>query len=150
MIISQKGIDLIKRFEGYSAAAYPDPATNAEPYTIGWGTTVYPNGDRVKLGDILTMAAAESYLKNEVAQKTNAINNLVTSTINQNQFDSLASFAYNLGVGNLKKSTLLKKVNANPSDTTIRNEFTKWSKANGKPMKGLVIRRNAEANLYFL
>jgi lysozyme len=69
--------------------------------------------------------------------------------INQNQFDALVSFAYNLGPGNLKSSTLLKKVNANPEDESIRLEFMKWVKAGGKTLKGLVRRREAEANLYF-
>jgi len=146
---SDKCYNLIKSFEGYSASAYPDPATDAEPYTIGWGTTVYPNGEKVKLGDILTLDAANSYLKNEVFQKTQAINSLVTSQLNQNQFDSLCSFVYNVGVGNFKKSTLLKKVNANPDDITIGAEFMKWGKANGKEMKGLIRRRAAESKLYF-
>ena len=69
--------------------------------------------------------------------------------INQNQFDALVSFAYNLGPANLKSSTLLKKVNANPEDETIRAEFMKWTKAGGRVLRGLVRRREAEANLYF-
>jgi len=70
--------------------------------------------------------------------------------INQNQFDALVSFAYNLGPANLKSSTLLKKVNANPEDETIRAEFMKWVKAGGKTLQGLVKRRTAEADLYFI
>jgi lysozyme len=69
--------------------------------------------------------------------------------INQNQFDALVSFAYNLGPANLKSSTLLKKVNANPNDETIALEFMKWVKAGGKTLKGLVRRREAESQLYF-
>ena len=69
--------------------------------------------------------------------------------INQNQFDALVSFAYNLGPANLKSSTLLKKVNANPEDETIAAEFMKWVKAGGKTLKGLVRRREAESQLYF-
>ena len=65
------------------------------------------------------------------------------------QFDALVSFAYNVGVGNFAKSTLLKKVNANPNDPTIRSEFEKWNKANGRVLKGLVTRRKEEADLYF-
>jgi lysozyme len=69
--------------------------------------------------------------------------------INQNQFDALVSFAYNLGPANLKASTLLKKVNANPNDPTIKDEFLKWTKAGGQTLPGLVRRRQAEAELYF-
>ncbi len=66
-----------------------------------------------------------------------------------NQFDALVSFCYNVGPANLKSSTLLKKVNINPNDPTIKNEFLKWTKAGGKVLKGLVTRRTAEAELYF-
>lgn len=74
---------------------------------------------------------------------------LVKSEVNENQFAALTSFAYNAGIGNLKSSTLLKKVNANPSDETIRAEFMKWDKAGGKQLAGLTRRRKAEADLYF-
>lgn len=70
-------------------------------------------------------------------------------TLTQNQFDALVSFTFNLGEGSLKSSTLLKKVNANPSDTTISSEFLKWNKAGGKVIDGLTKRRQAEAKLYF-
>ena len=70
-------------------------------------------------------------------------------TLTQNQFDALVSFCYNVGPANLKASTLLKKVNANPNDETIREELKKWNKGGGKVLKGLTRRREAEANLYF-
>ena len=78
----------------------------------------------------------------------NTIINIIDK-INQNQKDALTDFAYNCGVGNLKNSTLLKKVNANPIDASIRAEFLRWDKANGKVLAGLTRRREAEANLYF-
>jgi lysozyme len=78
-----------------------------------------------------------------------SVDSFCRDDINQNQFDALVSFAYNLGVGNLKSSTLLKKVNANPSDPTIRDEFMKWVNGGGKKLPGLVKRRQAEADLYF-
>jgi lysozyme len=77
------------------------------------------------------------------------VDSYCVDTITQNQFDALVSFAYNLGPSNLKVSTLLKKVNANPNDELIKLEFMKWVKAGGKTLKGLVRRREAEANLYF-
>jgi len=146
MKIGAEGIALIKKFEGLFLNAYLDPIGIP---TIGWGTIKYPNGKSVKMGDKITLEQAEEYLLHEANEKTSFINSLVTSKINQNQFDALASFAYNLGTGALKKSTLLKKVNANPIDASIRDEFNKWNKAGGKVLRGLVIRRTAEGSLYF-
>ena len=79
----------------------------------------------------------------------NYVDSYCRDDINQNQFDALVSFAYNLGPANLKVSTLLKKINANPEDESIKLEFMKWVKAGGKTLKGLVRRREAEAQLYF-
>ena len=78
-----------------------------------------------------------------------AVDSFCRDDINQDQFDALVSFAYNLGNGSLKSSTLLKKVNANPNDPTIRDEFMKWVNAGGKKLPGLIRRRQAEADLYF-
>ena len=78
-----------------------------------------------------------------------AVDSYCIDTINQSQFDALCSFAYNCGVGNLKSSTLLKKVNVNPDDPTIKDEFLKWTKGGGKTLPGLVKRRTEEAQLYF-
>jgi len=78
------------------------------------------------------------------------VDTLVTSNINQNQFNALVSFAYNVGTGNFASSTLLKKVNKNPNDLTIKAEFLRWNKANGKVINGLTNRRIEEADLYFL
>jgi len=73
----------------------------------------------------------------------------LTKEINENQFSALVCFAYNVGVGAFKKSTLLRKININPNDETIAVEFAKWTKAGGKVLLGLVRRRKAEADLYF-
>ena len=83
----------------------------------------------------------------EVFEKN--VDSFCRDDINQNQFDALVSFAFNVGTYNLKKSTLLKKVNLNPNDSTIKDEFLRWTKSNGKTLKGLVKRREEEANLYF-
>jgi lysozyme len=150
MMPSQKCYDLIKSFEGFSLKAYPDPATKAEPYTIGYGTTLYKDGRKVRLGDIITNDVADELLKFDVDKKSLSVSTLTKeATINQNQFDSLVSFAYNCGVANFAKSTLLKKVVAKSSDPSIRDEFMKWNKAAGQVMKGLTRRRESEANLYF-
>jgi lysozyme len=78
-----------------------------------------------------------------------SVDSYCVDTINQYQFDALCSFAYNCGVGNLKSSTLLKKVNKNPNDPTIKDEFLKWNKGGGKVLSGLTKRRIEEAQLYF-
>jgi lysozyme len=74
---------------------------------------------------------------------------MVKKPLTQNQFNALVSFAYNVGTGAFSTSTLLKKVNANPNDLTIRNEFARWTRANGKIVNGLVNRRKKESDVYF-
>jgi len=143
---SDNGIALIKRFEGYRSSPYICPA--GVP-TIGYGTTIYPDGRKVSTNDAdIKESEATSYLKHDVAAFESDVNKLVKSDINQSQFDALVSFAYNLGAGALKRSTLLKKVNADPNDPSIKDEFLRWVNAGGKKLKGLVLRRDAEAQLY--
>lgn len=150
MKISQHGLDLIKKFEGLSLKAYPDPATGGDPITIGYGSTLYPDGKKIKMGEVVTLQKAEDLLRWEADHKGNGLKELLGDTIvNQNQFDALLSFMYNCGHENLKKSTLLKKVKANTNDPAIRNEFMRWINAAGKPLAGLKRRREAEANHYF-
>lgn len=144
---SQKGLDLIKRFEGLELKPYKCPAGIP---TIGYGNTYYPSGTKVKLTDpAITQIVAEALLKFLLGSYEKSIDSFCRDDINQNQFDALVSFAYNCGVNNLKSSTLLKKVNANPQDVTIRNEFMKWNKTGGRVLAGLTKRRQAEADLYF-
>ena len=146
MVISNKLKELVKEFEGCKLKAYKCPAGI---WTIGYGNTQYENGKAVKEGDVITLERAEQLLEIILIKFIQQVGELVKSNINQNQRDALTDFAYNCGVGNLKTSTLLKKVNADPKDKTIRAEFEKWTRANGKVLNGLVKRRNAEANLYF-
>lgn len=146
MVISNKLRELVKHFEGCKLKAYKCPAGI---WTIGYGNTQYENGKAVKEGDAITLERAEQLLELILIKFIQQVGEIVKSNINQNQKDALTDFAYNCGVGNLKTSTLLKKVNADPKDKTIRAEFEKWVRANGKVLNGLVKRRNAEANLYF-
>jgi lysozyme len=140
-------IELIKKFEGFSAKPYLCPAKVA---TIGYGNTFYANGEKVKLTDIaISESQAVDLLKDTLKQYEKAVDSYCRDDINQNQFDALVDFAYNCGNGNLKSSTLLKKVNANPNDITIGLEFAKWNKGGGKILNGLVKRRAAESELYF-
>lgn len=147
MTISNKGIDLIKSFEGLRLNAY---LCSAGVPTIGYGATYYANDQKVKLGDKITQEAAEVLLRKTVRSFEQNVAALLNGVqVNSNQFDALVSFAFNLGTAALAKSTLLKKVKANPNDVTIIGEFEKWVNAGGKKSKGLVTRRKKEAELYF-
>jgi lysozyme len=141
------GIELIKSMEGFRSAPYKCPAGIP---TIGYGATFYPDGTKVTMSDAaITEVHGTDLLRSMLASFERYVDSYCRDDINQNQFDALVSFAYNLGPANLKSSTLLKKVNANPADETIRAEFMKWTKAGGRVLRGLVRRREAEANLYF-
>lgn len=142
MKLSTRGIDLIKRFEGYSSKAYPDPATGGEPWTIGYGTT---NG--VKPGMVITAEKAEKMLRDDVAKFESGVSSLITAPTTQGQFDAMVSLAYNIGLGNFGKSTLLKKHNAR-CYTCAADQFRVWNRANGKVMNGLTKRRAAERQVY--
>ena len=142
MKISNKGIELIKRHEGLRLKAYKCPAG---VWTIGYGHT----GKDTYEGLEITPGSANELLTLDLERFEKAVNRLVESAINQQQFDALVSFAFNLGEGALKNSTLLKRINANPIDATISGEFSKWVNAGGKPLPGLVRRRKEEADLYF-
>ena len=145
--ISPKGLELIKSFEGLRLNAY---LCSAGVPTIGYGSTYYSNDVKVKLGDKITQEAAEVLLRKTVRSFEQNVAALLNGVqVNANQFDALVSFAFNLGTAALAKSTLLKKVKANPNDVTIIGEFDKWVNAGGKKSKGLVIRRKMEAELYF-
>lgn len=145
--ISNLGLELIKKYEGFKAKAYLCPANVP---TIGYGSTYYENGTKVKLTDSpITQERATELLEALLVSYERSIDSYCVDTINQNQFDALCSFAYNCGVGNLKSSTLLKKVNKNPNDPTIKDEFLKWNKGGGKVLTGLTKRRIEEAQLYF-
>jgi lysozyme len=154
IIVNSKCIDLIKSFEGLSLKAYHGKVDPAGVDTIGYGTIVYPptymGGKRVKVGDPnITEAQAIEFLKWEVELKTKAVDLLLRDDLTGNQFGALISFTYNLGEGALKGSTLRKKVNKNPNDPTIEQEFLKWDMASGQHVSGLQRRRAAEAKLYF-
>ena len=161
--INQAGLDLIKSFEGILDG---DPSTaNLDPYldpigiwTIGWGHAIvvgkdflrgkqnrarafalYPGG--------LTIPEAETLLRADVMDKCRDVDSLVKVSLNDNQYAAIVSFTFNLGIGNLKQSTLLKKVNAGDF-AGAANEFAKWNKAGGKVLAGLTRRRAAEAELF--
>ena len=145
--VSNKGLDIIKKYEGFSSKPYLCPS---KVITIGYGSTYYEDGSKVKLTDSpITQERATELLEALLVSFERAVDSYCIDTLNQNQFDAIVSFAYNCGVGNLKSSTLLRKVNVNPNNPTIKDEFLKWTKGGGKTLSGLVRRRTEEAQLYF-
>ena len=147
MKLDNKGYLMIAEHEGLSLKPYLCPSKIP---TIGHGNTYYENGKKVTMSDpAITKDRAFELLKLIADKFAFSVNSVLKKPVNQNQFNSLVSFTYNLGIVNLNNSTLLKKVNFNPDDLTIRDEFMKWNKANGKVLTGLTARREKEAKNYF-
>lgn len=146
--LSEKGLALLKRFEGCKLEAYRDSANIP---TIGYGHI-----QNVKMGDKITQAQADQFLKEDVAKFERGVNRFIRElgvTITQNQFDALVSFAFNVGLGALQKSTLGKKLYLmdNKEQKTVyevADQFLRWNKAGGKVVQGLINRRGAERLLF--
>jgi GH24 family phage-related lysozyme (muramidase) len=136
-----KGIALIKSFEGLSLNKYQDIVGK---WTIGYGHLILP--DEV-FNVALTEAQAETLLRRDLAVSEKGVNQYVLVPLTQNQFDALVSFTFNLGVGNLKSSTLLRVLNAHQYQSAA-DEFLRWDKAGGKQVAGLTRRRTAERALF--
>lgn len=141
-----KGMPIIRKYEGLRLKAYICPSGLA---TIGYGATFYENGSRVVLGDVITIDRADKLLHMQVKLFSDEVKRIVKSEINENMLGALTSFCFNVGGSAFGKSTLAKKVNKNPNDTTIRDEFMRWTRGGGKVLPGLVKRREEEANLYY-
>lgn len=145
-MISRRGLDLIKQFEGCRLKAYRDAVG---VYTIGFGTTRIA-GMPVKPGLTITQAEAELLLQHQadehLAQALESIESDVY--LSQNQIDALASFVYNVGVGAFKSSTLLKMLNRKQPAKEVADQFMRWTKAGGRTLRGLVRRRQAERALF--
>jgi len=139
MNISQEGLSLIKKFEGCEYNAYK---CAAGVWTIGYGHT-----KGVKEGDLVTQQEADNLLLHEMEEYEGYVNNLVEVDLNQNQFDALVSWVFNLGPANLKASTLLKVLNSKDYEG-VPAQIQRWNKAGGKVLEGLIRRRNAEALLF--
>jgi len=142
MKMSPDGIELLKRLEGFSAKAYPDPGTGAEPYTIGYGHT-----KGVRNGDQTDVDQASRWLQDDVNEAVSAIQDGICVVLEQNQIDSLVSFVFNVGVSNFFKSTLLKMINAQDF-TGAADQFLRWNRAGGHEMAGLTKRREEERELF--
>lgn len=146
MRVSESGIRLIAKFEGFRSAPYLDAV--GVP-TIGYGNTFYPDNRKVTMNDKpITQEQARELLRVIVADFERLVLKEVPK-LNQNQFDAVVSLVYNIGIGNFRSSTLLKRIKANPNDRDIAYQFSRWNKANNKVLTGLTRRRKEESDLYF-
>lgn len=143
MKISQKGLALIKSFEGCRLEAYPDPGTGGDPWTVGYGHT----GPEVAPGLMIDQEQADAYLRDDVAHFEECVAQAVINDVTQEQFDALVCFAFNVGCKALAGSTLLRLVNAGNIQGAA-TQFERWNKAGGRVMAGLTRRRQAERDLF--
>ena len=139
MKIGNKGLEMIKHFEGLELNAYQ---CAAGVWTIGYGHT-----KGVQQGMVISEDTANEMLVEELKEYENYINTLVKVELNQNQFDAMVSWVYNLGSSNLQASTLLKVLNAGDYEG-VPAQIMRWNKAGGKVLEGLTRRRQAEADLF--
>ena len=142
--VGPDGKALIQHFEGCKLKAYPDPGTGGAPWTIGWGTT----GPDIHQGLIWTQAQADARFEADLARFVKSLSALIQHpATTQHQFDALTCFAYNVGLTNLRGSTLRQRHEAGDF-SEAKAEFAKWDKAAGHVIAGLTTRRLAEAELY--
>ena len=139
MKISLEGLSLIKRFEGCRLKSYK---CSANVLTIGYGHT-----SGVKETDTITQDEADKLLQEDVEQFEKYVDDNVTVELGQSQFDALVAWTFNLGVGNLRESTMLKKLNSEDY-ASVPSEMKRWNKAGGKTLDGLIRRRKAESLLF--
>lgn len=166
MKINQKGIELIKQFESLhdgdlKTIGLQPKMCPVQIWTVGWGHAIVDPLTRkflkgvkdqkraLELYPAMTEQEAEMLLKRDLTAFSNGVTQSLKVKLNENQFSALVSFAYNVGIGNFNKSTLLKLINQNPKDPQITNQFLRWNKGGGKVLNGLTRRRTAEAKLYF-
>lgn len=140
MELSQRGLELIQQFEGLRLRAYLD---SAGVPTIGYGST-----RGVQMGDEITETDALALLAADCDRFEDAVRELVNVRLNQNEFDALVSFSFNVGAAALRDSTLLRKLNAGEDREEVADEFLRWVYAGGKKLRGLERRRKAERDLF--
>ncbi|HHT3785809.1 lysozyme [Enterobacter roggenkampii] len=144
MQTSDKGIALIKQFEGCKLTAYQD---SVGVWTIGYGWTKPVDGKPIRAGMTINQETAERLLKTGLVSYESDVSRLVKVGLTQGQFDALVSFTYNLGARSLSTSTLLRKLNTGDY-AGAADEFLRWNKAGGKVLNGLTRRREAERALF--
>ena len=139
MKCSQEGLALIKKFEGCRLESY---RCSANVLTIGYGHT-----GGVLETDVITQDDADRLLEQDIAKFEKYVNVNVAVELNQNQFDALVAWTFNLGVGNLRQSTMLRKLNEGDYQS-VPSEMNRWNKAGGTTLDGLIRRRKAEGLLF--
>jgi lysozyme len=143
--ITQEGLDLIKRFEGFSPTIYICPAGYP---TIGYGHVVR-NEEKERFNAGIDQEQGEDLLRCDAQVAERAVLRLITVPLTDGQFDALVSFTFNLGSGALQRSTLRRKVNREEHED-VPAQFKRWVWAGGRKLRGLYIRRKAESGLYAL
>ncbi len=140
MVTSKNGINLIKQFEGLRLSAY---RCSAGVWTIGYGST-----SGVRPGMKITQAEAEQRLRADLSRFEQKLNKLVKVRLNQNEFDALVSFVFNIGITAFSNSTLLRLLNQGQARVDVADQLVRWDKVNGQPVAGLTRRRAAERRLF--
>ena len=145
MNINDEGLQIIMHYEGFSSEPYKCPA---DVWTIGYGSTRYPDGSPVSADAVaISEETAVEWLLGELEENEKQVGWLISSELNENQFSALCSFVYNLGSGNLQSSTLRSKLNRSDYEGAA-DEFPKWRMAGGRVLQGLVRRRADEHRLF--
>jgi lysozyme len=144
MHLTEEGLNHIKKHEGWRSKAYKDPVG---VWTIGYGHTSRAGAPKVKAGMQITQEYGEEILKNDIKTFENIIKSLVFVPLNPNQYSALVSFTYNVGGGNLKRSTLLRLLNEGKYQGAA-DQFPRWNRAGKKVLKGLTRRRAEERSLF--
>ena len=142
-MVNDAGVRLVQEFEGCKLEAYPDPGTGGEPFTIGWGST----GPDIGPGTVWTQEEADARFLDDLTKFGDGVDRLVRVPLTDNQFAALVSFAYNVGLGALAGSTLLRKLNAGDYQGAA-DQLPRWKKGGGRVLPGLVRRRAAERELF--
>lgn len=142
--VSDRCLSLIKRFEGCRTAAYPDPGSGGDPWTIGWGST----GADIHKGLVWTPQQCDDRLAADVQCFALEVDKLIgPASTTQSEFDAMVCLAYNIGLGNFGSSTLLR-LHKEGKHPAAAEQFVRWNRANKKIMRGLTRRREAERDLY--
>lgn len=146
MTMTIEAIHLLHGYEGCDLIAYKCPG---DVWTIGYGTTYYPDGSRIQEGDEITEEQADEYFMDHVEKIYMQIQDLVVNDDWQSEakISALVCLVYNIGVRAFARSTLLKRINNGESDVRIAEAWSWWNKSNGKTLRGLVRRRSAEIEL---
>ncbi len=140
-------LDLLCDLEGFRSKPYQD---SGGVWTIGYGTTYYPNGTSVRSSDApLSKTRAKEIMSQNLLRFISSVESLITSKLNDSQFSALVIFAYNIGITNFKKSTLLRLINKNSTPLDIKKSWSQWNHVGGRIVLGLTNRRKKEIELYF-